>query len=494
MDNYQLYINGQWQASESSKTYLSTSPIDQRELARFPLATSGDVDKAVAAAVAAFPDWKATPAPARAEFLLKAADIIAERKEELAHCVSTEMGKVIAEAGGDVQEAVDFFGYIAGEGRRLFGQTTVSELPDKFAMTVRQPMGVAAIITPWNFPVAVPSWKMGAALVSGNTLVFKAARSAALCAAKFIETLHEAGFPRGVVNFVTGSGSVVGNALCTHPDIKVISFTGGTDTGKRVYTAGAGELKRVGLELGGKNPIIVMPDAKLDLAVEGALFGAFGTAGQRCTATSRLLVHESIYDELMAKLIPAAEALKVGDPNDPALDVGPVHSQDQEETILGYIEKGKAECELLTGGYKLTQAPLDQGHFIAPTIFLAEHGTIISKEEIFGPVLSVIKFKDYAEAVHIANDIDYGLSSSIYTQDVNLAFKAMTDLEAGITYVNAPTIGAEVHLPFGGIKATGNGHKEAGTAAIKEFTNLKTVYVDYSGQLQKAQIDVKPME
>jgi aldehyde dehydrogenase (NAD+) len=357
-------------------------------------------------------------------------------------------------------------------------------------MTVRQPIGIVGLITPWNFPFAVPCWKLGPALVSGNTVVYKPASLTPLCAASLVEMLEEAGLPPGVVNMVTGPSDQVGTPIVEHPDIRAVSFTGSVASGKDVYTRASALLKRVGLEMGGKNPQIVLDDADLLLAVEGVLFGAFGTAGQRCTATSRLILHEKIYDEMLQYLVSRTRALKIGDPLDPLTEVGPVCGRDQEEKILHYIRVGKEEgANLITGGRKLTADPYDKGFFIEPTIFEARHGMKITKEEIFGPVLSVIKVRDYEEAVQVANDVEYGLSSSIYTRNIDLAFRAIDELEAGITYINAPTIGAEVHLPFGGVKNTGNGFREAGSTSIEEFTEIKTVFIDYSGALQKAQIE-----
>jgi acyl-CoA reductase-like NAD-dependent aldehyde dehydrogenase len=403
--------------------------------------------------------------------------------------VTREMGKVIAEGKGDVQEAIDFMEYIAGEGRRMFGETTPSELPSKFCLTFRQPIGVVGIITPWNFPFAVPCWKLGAALVAGNTVVLKPATLTPLCAATLVEILEEAGLPPGVLNMVPGPADRVGKAIVGHPAVKAISFTGSVSSGRDVYSRASAHLKRVGLEMGGKNPLIIMDDADLTLAIEGALFGAFGTAGQRCTATSRLIVHEKIYDEVLRLLVSRTEKLKMGNPEDPLIDVGPVCGMEQEKKILSYIEIGKKEgAELVAGGRKLNHPPFDKGFFIEPTIFEAHHGMRITKEEIFGPVLSVMKVNGFEEAVRVANDVEYGLSSSIYTRSLNLAYRAMDELETGITYINAPTIGAEVHLPFGGVKNTGNGAREAGSTAIDEFTEIKTVFIDYSGKLQKAQI------
>ena len=486
--DYGHYINGAWVPSESGEWFETKSPTTGEVLARFPKGTVGDVHRAIDAARAAFPAWKKLPPPKKGEILLRAASIMRRRKDELGATVTSEMGKVIAEGKGDVQEAIDFLEYIAGEGRRLLGETTPSELPSKFCMTVRQPLGVVGCITPWNFPTAIPIWKIGAALITGNTIVFKPASLTPLCVAKLAEVFEEAGLPAGVLNVVTGGGGTVGMEIVRNEHIKGISFTGGVPAGKTIYAAAAEFLKPVELELGGKNPQIVMEDANLELALEGVLFGAFGTAGQRCTATSRLILHEPIYDRFMEMLVARTEALVIGDPLDPKIDVGPVADRSAGEGIMEYIAIGKAEAELITGGERLTGGMYDGGFFIQPTIFATKHGSRISKEEIFGPVLSVIKVADYDEAVAVANDVEYGLSSSIYTKDVNLAFRAIEDLETGITYINAPTIGAEVHLPFGGTKNTGNGGREAGTSAIDEFSELKTVFVDYSNRLQKAQI------
>ena len=489
MKNYGLFINGEWIPSSSEKTFPTKNPADGQTLATLQEGTEKDVIKAVEVAGKALPRWKKFPPPKRGEILLRAAAIMRERKEELGKMVTQEMGKVIAEGKGDVQEAIDFLEYISGEGRRLLGETTPSELPNKICLTLKQPIGVVGCITPWNFPIAVPCWKLGAALISGNTIVYKPATLTPLCAATLVEIFHQAGLPAGVLNMVAGPAEVVGEAIVQHPDILAVSFTGSVAAGKDIYSKASRMLKRVGLELGGKNPQIVMDDARVDLAVEGVLFGAFGTAGQRCTATSRLIVQEKVYDELMDSLLARTKALKVGNPLDPAIDVGPVASAEQETKILKYIQIGVDEgAKLICGGNKLKGGPYDKGFFIAPTIFEAKHGMRITKEEIFGPVLSVMKVRDYEEAVRVANDVDYGLSSSIYTGNVNTAFRAMQDLEAGVTYINAPTIGAEVHLPFGGVKSTGNGAREAGNEAIHEFTEIKSVFIDFSERLQKAQI------
>jgi alpha-ketoglutaric semialdehyde dehydrogenase len=485
-----LFIDGKWENPPGVSRFVTRDPSNGEELGSFVSGRVEDVERAVAAAAKAFPAWRDTPAPKRGEILLRVAEVLRRRKEEIGRVVTREMGKVIAEGRGDVQEAIDFVEYMAGEGRRLAGETVPSELFRKFCLTVRQPKGVVGCITPWNFPTAIPNWKIAAALICGNSVVFKPASNTALCAVEVVHAYEEGGVPDGVLNLVTGPGGVVGNAIVAHPKVRAISFTGGVETGRDVYVRGAQQLKMVHLELGGKNPQIVMDDANLPLALEGVLFGAFGTSGQRCTATSRLILHERIYDEFLGKLLERLKTFRVGDPLDPSTDMGPVASADQERKVLEYIGIGKAEgAKLAFGGEKLKGGVYDRGFYIQPTVFETRHGSRISKEEIFGPVLSVLKAANYEEAVRIANDVDYGLSSSIYTRDVNQAFRAVQELEAGITYVNAPTIGAEVQLPFGGVKNTGNGGREAGSVAIEEFTEIKTVFLDFSNHLQKAQID-----
>ena len=489
VEEFGHYIGGTWVTPAKARRYETVNPATREPVGSFVSGTAKDAADAVAAAQKAFRGWKETPAPKRGEILLEVALRMKRAKPQLGRTVTREMGKVIAEGLGDVQEAIDFLEYMAGEGRRLFGETVPSELRSKFCLTVRQPKGVVACITPWNFPTAIPNWKIAAALITGNTVVFKPASATARCAAEVVKVYEEAGVPPGVLNLVTGPGGIVGNALIDDPRVRTVSFTGGVATGREVYVRGARGLKMVHLELGGKNPVILLDDADLGLALDGVLFGAFGTAGQRCTATSRLIVHASVYDEFLGMLTQRLDRFTVGDPLDPATGMGPVASSDQEKKILEYIEIGRKEAKLRYGGKKLTGGAYDRGYFIEPTIFETKHGTRISKEEIFGPVLSVLKVRDYDEAVRVANDIEYGLSSSIYTRDVNRAFRAIQDLEAGITYINAPTIGAEVQLPFGGIKNTGNGGREAGSVAIEEFTEIKSVFVDFSSKLQKAQID-----
>jgi aldehyde dehydrogenase (NAD+) len=489
--NSQNYTGGEWIDAASGDTFDSTSPADGELIGTFPRSGAEDVDRAVAFAKEAFADWRLVPAPKRGEILFRFAQLLVEHKAELTELMTHEMGKVKAEAGGDVQEAIDMSYYMGGEGRRLFGQTTPSELRDKFQMSVRMPIGVIGVITPWNFPIAIPSWKIAPALVAGNTVVFKPASDTPALGQRFVELLDEAGVPKGVVNIVHGGGGAVGDRLVRHPDVPVITLTGSRETGVTVMRNAADHLKHIHLELGGKNAIIVMDDADLDLALDGILWSAFGTSGQRCTATSRVIVHESVYDALVPRLVERAEALRLGPGWDDDTDVGPVINGAALEKIHSYTQVGIDDgATLLTGGEIASDGDLGKGYFYRPTIFGdVEAGMRIAQEEIFGPTLSLIRVRDEAEAVRVSNGIAYGLSSSIFTRDVNRAFRAMRDLEAGITYINAGTIGAEVHLPFGGTKDTGNGHREAGQAALDVFTEWKSVYVDYSGTLQRAQID-----
>jgi acyl-CoA reductase-like NAD-dependent aldehyde dehydrogenase len=488
---FQNYVGGEWIDASGGETFESRSPATGELIGRFPKSKAADVDRAVEAAKDAYERWRLVPAPKRGELLFRFGRLVADHKQELAELMSREMGKVLAEAGGDVQEAVDMSYYMAGEGRRLFGHTTPSELPDKFNMSVRMPIGVVGVITPWNFPIAIPSWKIVPALVCGNTVVFKPANDTPLLGERFVELLVEAGIPPGVVNIVHGFGREVGDRIVRHPDVPVITLTGSRETGVSVLKAAAEDLKHVHLELGGKNAIIVLEDADLDLAVEGILWSAFGTSGQRCTAASRVIVQERAYDALASRLVAEAERLRLGPGWEEDSDVGPVINQAALQKIHSYTEIGRDEgATLLTGGEPATGNGLDEGFFYRPTIFGdVEPGMRIAQEEIFGPTTALIRVRDLDRAIQAANSVRYGLSSSIFTRDVNHAFRAMRDLEAGITYVNAGTIGAEVHLPFGGTKQTGNGHREAGQAALDVFTEWKSIYVDYSGRLQKAQID-----
>jgi aldehyde dehydrogenase (NAD+) len=484
-------VGGEWLEAAGEETFESRSPATGELLGVFPRSAAEDVERAVEAARVAYPSWRLVPAPKRGEILFRFGQLLRQHKQELAELVSREMGKVLAEAAGDVQEAIDMSFYMAGEGRRLFGQTTPSELPDKLNMSVRMPIGVVGAITPWNFPIAIPSWKIVPALVCGNTVVLKPAHDTPLLGQRFVELLVEAGVPAGVVNLVHGYGGEAGDALVRHPQVPVISLTGSRETGVAVLRAAAEHLKRVHLELGGKNGIIVMDDADLDLAVEGIIWSAFGTSGQRCTAASRVIVHARLHDELARRLVAEAERLRLGPGWEPDTDVGPVINQAALERIHAYTRIGLDEgATLLTGGEVAREGDLARGFYYRPTIFAdVEPQMRIAQEEIFGPTTALIRVRDLEEAIRVANGIRYGLSSAIYTRDVNRAFRAIRDLEAGITYVNAGTIGAEVHLPFGGVKETGNGHREAGQAALDVFTEWKAVYVDYSGRLQRAQID-----
>lgn len=489
---YLNYINGKWVKSSSNKTFGKINPATGEVIFHCQAGNEKDVELAVQATRTAFNKWKFFPAPKKGEILFRAARILEQRKETLARLLTKENGKNLEEAKGEVQEAIDITKYIAGEGRRLLGETTTSELPDKFAMFVRESIGVVGVITPWNFPIAIPAWKIPAALVCGNTVVFKPSSDAPACGIELVKILEEAGVPPGVLNMVTGSGSSVGDVIAKHKGINHLSFTGSTDVGTHIYVEGAKKLSSVELEMGGKNPQIVLKDANLDLAVDGALWGAFGTAGQRCTATSRIIVEKAAAKNFTEKFLKRVRKLRVGNGLDKGVNMGPIINAGQMTKILGYIDKGKKEgAKLLTGGYRMKDIAHKKGFFITPTVFAdVTPSMTIAREEIFGPVVCILEAKDFDDAVRIANSVEYGLSWSIYTKDINKAMKAMRLAEAGIVYINAPTIGAEVHLPFGGVKGTGNGGREAGTEAIKEFTEIKTVFIDYSGRLQRAQIDI----
>jgi alpha-ketoglutaric semialdehyde dehydrogenase len=489
---YRNFIDGEWVEASTGETFENRSPADTRDLVGiFPKSAQADVNAAVDAASRAFVKWRLVPAPRRAEIIYLAAEMLAERKEDYARDMTREMGKVLKETRGDVQEAVDTAYYMAGEGRRLFGPTTPSELPNKFAMAVRTPVGVCGMITPWNFPMAIPSWKLLPALVCGNTCVIKPAQDTPLSTYNLVRVLTDAGVPRGVVNIVSGFGPEAGAPLLEHPDVRAISFTGSSAVGRTIGTVAAKSFKHCSLELGGKNPMIVLNDANLDLALEGALWGAFGTTGQRCTATSRIIVEKGVYHTFVDGLVERAHKLRVGNGLDETTDMGPAVNERQLKTDLDYIEIGRAEgARLMCGGHRLDKGDYQYGYFLEPTVFSdVDPKMRIAQEEIFGPVVSVIPCENFDDAILIANKIEYGLSSAIYTRDVNKAFTAMRDLYAGITYINAPTIGAEVHLPFGGVKATGNGHREGGIGAIDFYSEWKSVYVDYSDRLQRAQID-----
>jgi aldehyde dehydrogenase (NAD+) len=485
------FIDGKWTWLEVSDKFKSVNPANHKDtVCVYQNSSATEVARAVKAAREAYPEWRRTPAPERAKIIAEAGRIMAARKQELGELVTRECGKPIAEGLGDVQEAIDMAELAAGEGRRLLGFNAPSELPNKMCWAERRPIGVCGLITPWNFPIAIPAWKALHALVCGNTVVLKPAEDTPLCGCEFVRALDDAGIPRGVINLVHGDGET-GKHLVLNPNVDMISFTGSTKTGREVAKSCADGSKNVSLECGGKNAQIVMDDANLDLAVEGALWGAFGTAGQRCTATSRLFLHHDIHDEVLSRLVSEAKKLKLGEGLDPETQVGPIINQQQIAHVLDHINFGISDnwAKLECGGKRATE--FENGWFVEPTIFsgVRPECTPLFRNEIFGPVLSVTKFERLNDAINLLNDCAYGLSSSIYTQDINKAMHALREIEAGICYINGPTIGAEVHMPFGGIKATGNGHREASSTGIDTFTEWMTVYLDYSGKLQRAQID-----
>ncbi len=484
------YINGRWTEPRSGRWLERDNPASGDVIARSPDSGPDDVAEAVRAAADAFHAWRFTPAPRRAEILFRAAELFAARKEDLSRDVTIEMGKVLTEARGDVQEAVDMAYYVAGEGRRMWGQTAPSELPDKFCFTVRQPHGVVAAVTPWNFPVAIPAWKIMPALVTGNTVVWKPSPYSPLSPANFVRVLEDAGVPPGVVNLVYG-GDETGAAVIEDPRVAMVSFTGSLQVGREIGAYCGRFGKRLHLELGGKNAIIVMDDADLDLAVDGAVWSAFGTSGQRCTAASRMIVHEDAAPAFTERLVARANALRLGDGLDPATDVGPVVNQQALAKIVRYMDIGRDEgANIACGGVRASGGGLDRGYFFQPTVFTDVRPDMrIAQEEIFGPVTDVITCRGLDDAVAISNGVQFGLVSAIFTEDMGKAMRAMERLTTGIVYLNAGTIGAEVHLPFGGTRGTGNGHREAGQAALDSYSEWKTVYMDYSGHLQKAQID-----
>jgi acyl-CoA reductase-like NAD-dependent aldehyde dehydrogenase len=484
------YIDGRWTAGRTDSPLERENPATGEIIASFSDSTPDDVADAVEAAAQAFQSWRFVPAPRRAEILFHAAEIMAARKEELSRDVTVEMGKVLKEARGDVQEAIDMTYYIAGEGRRMWGQTTPSELPNKFNMSVRQPHGIVAAITPWNFPMAIPCWKLMPALVTGNTAVFKPSPFSPLSAHNLVRILEEAGLPPGVVNLVFG-GDQTGAALVEEPRVNMVSFTGSLEVGREIAAYCGRYNKRLHLEMGGKNAIIVLDDADIDLAIEGAVWSAFGTTGQRCTAASRMIVHERVVNTFSDKLVGRAQALRLGNGLETSTDVGPVVNRPALEKIERYMEIGRDEgAAVACGGSRASGNGLNNGYFFQPTVFTDVQPKMrVAQEEIFGPVTDIIRCSDLQQAVDINNGVQYGLSSAIFTRDIGKAFKAMERMSTGIVYINAGTIGAEVHLPFGGTRGTGNGHREAGQAALDSYSEWKTVYIDYSGRLQKAQID-----
>jgi aldehyde dehydrogenase (NAD+) len=485
------FINGEWVDVEKSTAVIN--PATGEEIVQVPLSGANEVNDAVQTAKKAQKEWALVPAPQRAEILLEVGNIMKERKERLSQLLTMENGKVLEEARGEVQEGIDMAFYMSGEGRRLFGHTTPAELKDKFAMSQRAPVGVVGIITPWNFPIAIATWKSFPAIVAGNAVIWKPATETPMMAYELAKIFEEAGLPKGVLNVVFGSGSQVGDAMVHHDDIRVISFTGSNDTGRNIAAECGRQLKKVSLEMGGKNAVIVMDDADLDLAVEGIIWSAFGTSGQRCTACSRVIVHEDVKEQVEEKILAKMKDLAIGDGLDEANTVGPIINEAGMEKIKSYMEIGKNEgAKLLAGGHALTDDEHGKGNYFAPTLFTdATANMRIAQEEIFGPVISLIPVKSFEEAIEVNNGVVYGLSSSIFTKDVNRVFKAQRDLDTGIVYVNAGTTGAEIHLPFGGTKGTGNGHRDSGVQALDVFTEWKAVYVDYSGKLQRAQIDVE---
>jgi aldehyde dehydrogenase (NAD+) len=489
---YKNFIGGRWAAPSTGKYFDNRNPANWTEvIGRFPRSGKKDVDEAVRSAWRGFEQWRRVPPPGRGEVLRRVGDLLTARKEEIARAMTREMGKVLAETRGDVQEGIDTAYYAASEGRRLFGRTVPSELRDKWAMSTRRPIGVCGIITPFNFPMAIPTWKMFPALLCGNAVIFKPAQDVPLTGTLLVEVLLEAGVHPEAIQLVHGAGSETGNAIVQHRRVPVVSFTGSTDTGARLGEICGRMHKRLSLEMGGKNAMIVMDDADLDLALDGVLWGAFGTTGQRCTATSRLLLHRKVYDRFLGMLCERVETLRLGDGLLPSTDVGPLINEPALRKVEEYVEIGKNEgAELAAGGKRPGGEKLKNGWFYRPTVFAGvKAGSRVEQEEIFGPVLAVVRINSLDQAIRINNGVPYGLSSSLYTRDVNAAFRAINDIEAGITYINAPTIGAEAHLPFGGVKATGNGHREGGWQVYDFYTETKAVYVDFSGRLQRAQID-----
>ena len=493
-DSFKNFIAGEWVAPTRGAYFENRNPADWNEvIGCFPRSGPDDVARAVAAAQRGFAQWSKTPAPIRGDVLHRVGDLLVQRKDEIARAMTREMGKVTAETRGDVQEGIDTAYYAHTEGRRLFGRTVPSELRNKWAMSYRRPIGVAGLITPFNFPLAIPTWKMFPALLCGNAVIFKPAEDVPLTAHLLVEVLLEAGLPPDVVQLVHGEGSVVGRAMVEHPDISVISFTGSTETGSIIGATCGRMHKRLSLEMGGKNAMIVMDDADLDLALEGVLWGAFGTTGQRCTATSRLIVHDKVHDKFVQRLCDRADRLRLGPGLEETTEVGPLINEDARKKVEYYVGVGEEEgARRLIGGARPSDKRLQRGWFYRPTVLAGVGpGMRVEQEEIFGPVLAVIKVDSLAAAIQVNNDVRYGLSSSLYTRDVDAAFRAMTELDTGITYVNAPTIGAEAHLPFGGVKQTGNGHREGGWEVYDFYSETKVVYVDFSGKLQRAQIDTE---
>ena len=492
MMTFQNFIGGRWVDACTNATFENLNPADTKDvIGTFPLSSPDDVNRAVASARKGFDIWRRTPAPGRGDVLRRVGDLLTARKDDIASLMTREMGKPLSETRGDVQEGIDTAYYAASEGRRLFGHTVPSELRNKWAMSFRRPIGIAGLVTPFNFPMAIPTWKMFPALLCGNAVIIKPAEDVPHTVTVLVELLLEAGLPPDVIQLVHGRGEDAGAALVQHPDVPIISFTGSTETGRIVGEICGRMHKRLSLEMGGKNAMIVLNDADLDLALEGVLWGAFGTTGQRCTATSRLILEDGIHDTFVAMLEKRVRALRLGDGRKDGTDVGPLINRSAVEKVERYVDVGRTEgAELRCGGKRAAANGLERGHFFEPTIFTGvKAGSRLEQEEIFGPLLSVIRVRTPDEAFAVNNDVKYGLSSSLYTNNVTLAFRALNELDNGITYINAPTIGAEAHLPFGGVKQTGNGHREGGWEVYEFYSETKVGYVDFSGKLQRAQID-----
>ncbi|HEV8538549.1 MAG TPA: aldehyde dehydrogenase family protein [Bacteroidota bacterium] len=485
------FIGGRWIASESGRTVPNINPANTNEILCYtPLSSREEAQAAVAAARDAFPGWKATPAPARGKLMFKAMNLLQERIEDVAIALTREEGKIIRESRGEVLRSINIMEYNAGEGRRLKGSTIPSELLNTFIYTIRQPVGVCGLITPWNFPVAVPIWKLAPALVAGNTVVFKPSTYTPLTSVKIIEIFEEAGFSSGVVNLVHGGGKTVGDELVNNPDVKAISFTGSNAVGNAIYTEASRRGIRVQCEMGGKNPLVVLADADLPLAVEGVIQGGFGSTGQRCTAASRVIVEEPVVDEFRNLLLTRMESLRVGDGMEPQTEIGPSIEENQMKTVLRYIDIGKSEgARLLRGGRRMNDARHANGYFVEPTLFDGVSMNMrIAQEEIFGPVVSLITAKNFDDAVALANGVNYGLSASLYSQDISKIMRFAELAEVGKVHINNPTIGGEAQAPFGGIKATGIGPRECGSEAFEFYTEIKTVYLDYTGRKRETNI------
>src|SRR6266550_3146945 len=491
MDTYRNFIGGQWVQSGSSRTVENINPANTADvIGSVRQATREEARQAVEAASEAFRGWRSTPAPARGKIVARAARLLEEHKEELAQILTREEGKTIAESRGELQRSINVADFCAGESRRMNGETIQSELPANFAYTIKQPLGVVACVTPWNFPVAIPVWKIAPALVAGNTVVFKPATLTPATGIRIVELFQEAGIPPGVLNLIIGSGSEAGDAIINHPAVKAVSFTGSNQVGIRLYEEVSRRGAKVQCEMGGKNPVVIMEDADMDLAVESTAQGAFGSSGQRCTATSRAVVVNDVADEFIERIARRAASMRIGPGNDPATEMGPTVDESQFKTVLSYIDIGREDgAKLVCGGSRATGDGLDKGYFVNATVF--DHVTPdmrVAREEIFGPVLSVLRVKDFEDAIKVANDCEYGLASSIFTNDAARAFRFVDEIETGMTHINSPTTGGEAHIPFGGIKGTGIGDREQGSTALDFYTELKVVYVDYTGRKREGNL------